>query len=88
MPRPVVPILPVPSSLPSRACSRARSSSPWSGRISGAFSAIRSVSADDRDPLAAQLSISRSSAQGSTTTPLPMTESLPRTTPEGSSESL
>ena len=33
-------------------------------------------------------SISDSSAQGSTTTPLPMTDGLPCTTPEGSSESL
>ena len=41
MPRPVVPILPMPWLLPSRACSRARSSSPWSGRIRGAFSAMR-----------------------------------------------
>src|SRR3954447_16210603 len=88
MPRPVVPILPVPSSLPSRACSRARSSSPWSGRIGGAFSAIRSVSTEIATPWPRRVSISRRSAQGSTTTPLPMIESLPRTTPEGSSESL
>ena len=48
------------------------------------------IVAGDRDTLAADGSRSRSiSAQGSTTTPLPMMASLPgRTMPEGSSDSL
>jgi hypothetical protein len=39
-------------------------------------------------PCASIFSISLTSAHGSTTTPLPMIESLPCTTPEGSSASL
>ena len=39
-------------------------------------------------PWPRRVSISFSSAQGSTTTPLPMTDSLPRTRPEGSRLSL
>ena len=84
MPRPVVPILAAPA-----ASSRMRSRSWWSGRISGAFSAIIRFAGLIATPWAASLSISASSAQGSTTTPLPMTLSLPgRTMPEGSSDSL
>src|SRR5579885_1896790 len=79
MPRPVVPI----ASLP-RACSRSRSSAPCSGRIRAAFSASRRLSGVTVMPSLPRASISASSAQGSTTTPLPMIESLPgRTTPEG-----
>ena len=42
MPRPVVPIARAP-----RAPSRARSCAGWTGRISGVFSAIRSVSGQE-----------------------------------------
>ncbi len=42
----------------------------------------------DRDALAGQPSDLGRSAQGSSTTPLPITESVPRTMPEGSKESL
>jgi hypothetical protein len=83
MPRPVVPILAEPAW-----ASRARSSSPWTGRIRGVFSATMRVSGVTATPCPASLSISARSAQGSSTTPLPMTDSLPRTTPEGRSESL
>ena len=83
MPRPVVPILRSP-----RAASRARSIAECSGRISVTFSAIRSVSGVTARPCAFTFSISASSASGSTTTPLPMMPSLPRTRPEGSSDSL
>src|SRR5882724_4385021 len=84
MPRPVVPIRPAP-----RASSRSRSSWPCSGRISGAFSATIRLSGEMATPWPRTVSISRNSAQGSTTTPLPMMPSLPgRTTPEGSRLSL
>ncbi len=84
MPRPVV-----PSRVPEFDVSRKRSSSRWTGRISAAFSATTRVSGVTATPLARICSISSISAQGSTTTPLPMTDSLPgRTTPEGSSDSL
>ena len=46
------------------------------------------TSGRDRDALAAILSTSAMSAQGSSTTPLPMTDSVPRTMPEGRSDSL
>jgi hypothetical protein len=53
------------------------------------FSAIISVSGVISTPCARSVSISASSAQGSSTTPLPITDSLPgRTMPEGSSEEL
>ena len=53
------------------------------------FSAIVSVSGLTAMPFPAIVSISASSAQGSITTPLPITESLPpRTTPDGSRLSL
>src|SRR5579883_106633 len=79
MPRPVVPIFWGP-----RASSRARSIAACDGRISAAFSASFSEAGVTCTPFAPIASISRSSAQGSTTTPLPITESLPgRTTPEG-----
>ena len=85
MPRPVVPIL-VPLLA---AASRARSSSPWMGRISGVFSAIISRSGVISTPWPRTVSISAIRCHGSSTTPLPMTESLPpRTTPEGSACSL
>ena len=71
------------------AASRRRSSVPWSGRMSGAFSAISRLSGVTLTPCPRSASISFSSAQGSTTTPLPMIESLPgRTMPEGSRLSL
>ena len=82
MPRRVVPMgLPLASS-------RSTSSSPCSGRMRVAFSAMRSVSGVTATPWPAMVSISRNKAQGSTTTPLPISESLPRTTPEGSRLSL
>src|SRR5215218_3216824 len=84
MPRPVVPIRRAP-----RRSSRARSSAPCDGRISAALSARRSVSGEIASPLPRIVSISASNAQGSTTTPLPMIDSLPgRTTPDGSRLSL
>ena len=59
------------------------------GRISGTFSATSRLSGVTATPIWPIRSISATSAQGSSTTPLPMTLSLPgRTTPEGSSESL
>src|SRR4051794_1047232 len=79
MPRRVVPICRAP-----RRSSRARSSAPCDGRISAALSARRKVSGEIASPLPRIVSISASSAQGSTTTPLPMIDSLPgRTTPDG-----
>ena len=84
MPRPVVPILCSP-----RISSRSRSSAPWSGRISAAFSATTRLSGVISTPCSRTIAISFNSAQGSTTTPLPMIDSLPgRTTPEGSRLSL
>ena len=83
MPRPVVPILRSP-----RAASRARSSAGCIGRISVAFSAMRSDAGVTSMPCARTFSISASSASGSTTTPLPMMPILPRTRPDGSSDSL
>jgi hypothetical protein len=69
--------------------SRARSSSPWIGRIRGVFSAIISFSVVIFTPISAMRAISSSSAQGSSTTPLPMTLSLPsRRIPDGNSDSL
>ena len=54
-----------------------------------AFSAMRRLSRVTVTPCAFSRSISAISARGSTTTPLPITESLfGRTTPEGSSDSL
>src|SRR4051794_23809275 len=83
MPRPVVPILRSPF-----ASSRARSSWPWLGRMSAALAATLSVAGVTSTPLSRIFAISASSAHGSTTTPLPMIESLSgRTPPEGSSES-
>src|SRR6266581_3017326 len=80
MPRPVVPIFWGP-----RASSRARSIAACEGRMSAAFSASFSDAGVTWTPFSRIASISRRSAQGSTTTPLPITESLPgRTTPEGS----
>jgi hypothetical protein len=50
---------------------------------------MRRVSTEIATPMPRSVSISCISAQGSTTTPLPMIESFPgRTTPEGRSESL
>ena len=84
MPRPVVPIAPLPE-----ARSRITSSSWCSGRIKVTFSAMRKLSGETATPCPRSRSISSSSAFGSSTTPLPMTDSLPcRTTPEGSSDSL
>ena len=83
MPRPVVPIAPLPD-----AFSRATSSSWCSGRISVTFSAMRRLSGVTVTPCSFSRPISATSAFGSSTTPLPITESLLRTTPEGSSDSL
>src|SRR6516162_9176311 len=84
MPRPVVPIFWSP-----RRPSRARSSAPCDGRISAALSANRKFCGEMSSPFSRIVSISATSAQGSTTTPLPMIDSLPRrTTPDGSRLSL
>ena len=57
--------------------------------MSVAFSAMRRLSRLMLTPSASILAISSASAQGSITTPLPITDSLPlRTTPDGSSDSL
>ena len=69
--------------------SRSVSSSPWSGRISGALSAMSRLAGVIDRPCSVMRPISAMSAQGSTTTPLPITESLlGRAMPEGSSENL
>ena len=84
MPRPVVPMAPFPE-----ARSRMTSSSWCSGRIKVTFSAIRNESGETATPCPWRRAISSSSAFGSSTTPLPMTDNLPcRTTPEGSSDNL
>ena len=84
MPRPVVPMRALPL-----AASRAWSSSGCKGRIRQAFSAMQKVSGVTSTPIGRIASISSSRAQGSTTTPLPIIDSLPgRTTPEGSRLSL
>ena len=83
MPRPVVPIR-----VAAFDCSRALSSSRCSERISVVFSAMRRFSGVTVTPCAASRSISSIKAWGSSTTPLPITDSLPRTTPDGSSDSL
>jgi hypothetical protein len=84
MPRPVVPIL-----LSLSRSSRARSSAPCDGRINAALSASFKFCGLTSTPLARIASISCISAHGSTTTPLPMIDSLPgRTTPDGSKLSL
>ena len=54
-----------------------------------AFPAIRKFSRLTVTPCEESLSISAPSAQGSITTPLPMTDNLPgRTMPDGSSDNL
>jgi hypothetical protein len=84
MPRPVVPIFATVV-----CASRPRSSSPWIGRIRLAFSASIRFSGVISTPCPRSFSISATRCQGSTTTPLPITDSLPpRTIPEGSSDSL
>ena len=84
MPRLVVPIL-----TPALAFSRAASNSWCNGKISVAFSAIFKFSGETVTPCPRNVSISEKSAQGSTNTPLPMTDSLPsRTMPDGKSDSL
>src|SRR5712671_1253602 len=84
MPRPVVPIR-----LSLSRSSRARSSAPCEGRIRAALSASLRFRGEMSSPFSRIVSISARSAQGSTTTPLPMIDSLPgRTTPEGSRLSL
>ena len=84
MPRLVVPIL-----TPAFELSRCASSSWCSGRINATFSATRRLSGEIATPCPFSRPISSSSALGSSTTPLPMTDSLPgRTTPDGSSDSL
>ena len=84
MPRLVVPIWAAP-----RAPSRAASISLCQGRISEALSASTRLCGETSTPCARMPSISVRRCQGSTTTPLPMTDSLPpRTRPEGSSASL
>ena len=77
------------SCLSPRRSSRARSSAPCDGRISAALSASFRFCGLTSTPFARIASISSSSAHGSTTTPLPMIDSLPgRTTPDGSRLSL
>ena len=83
MPRRVVPILPAPE-----ASSRSASRSRWIGRISGQVSAIISTSGVMTTPCADNFSISALSAHGSSTTPLPITDGVPRTIPDGSSDNL
>ena len=84
MPRLVVPMRVVELS-----ASRTASSSRCSGRIKGAFSAMRRLSGVTATPCFLSWAISSINACGSTTTPLPMMESLPpRTTPDGSSDNL
>jgi hypothetical protein len=69
--------------------SRTASSSWCSGKISVAFSAMRKLCGVTSIPCPLRRSISSSSARGSITTPLPITESFPgRTTPDGSRDSL
>ena len=83
MPRPVVPILPLPA-----AASRITSSSVWIGRISGQLSATTRFSGVIDTPCPSSRSISALSAHGSSTTPLPIIDSVPVTMPEGSRLSL
>jgi hypothetical protein len=84
MPRLVVPIFSAEFEV-----SRKWSSSRCSGRIRVALSAMRRFSGLIATPCVRSRAISSTRCQGSTTTPLPITESLPgRTMPEGSSESL
>src|SRR3990170_1545800 len=83
MPRRVVPILPAPD-----ASSRSASRSRWIGRISGQVSAIISTSGVTLTPWPATRSTSAFSAHGSSTTPLPITDGVPRTIPDGRSDSL
>ena len=85
MPRPVVPIL-APGAL--AAASRATSSAGWIGRIRQALSAMVRMSGLMATPWASIFSISPTRCQGSTTTPLPMIDGLPCTTPLGSRASL
>ena len=81
MPRPVVPIL--CAAWASRAMSSVAVQRQDQGGVVGQHQQV------GRDhALGATRSISASRAQGSTTTPLPITDSLPCTTPEGSSDSL
>ena len=83
MPRRVVPILPAPL-----ASSRSASRSRWIGRISGQVSAIIRTSGVTVTPCSRDALDLGFSAQGSRTTPLPMTDGVPRTMPDGSSDSL
>ena len=84
MPRRVVPMRVI-----SFEDSRNASSSRCSGRISVVFSAIRRLSGVTVTFCALSRSISSRSACRSSTTPLPMIDSLPgRNTPDGSNESL
>ncbi len=84
MPRRVVPMRNA-----ALADSRMASSSRCSGRMSVAFSAMRRLSGVTVMPCFLSWAISSNSACGSSTTPLPMTDSFPgRTTPEGNSDSL
>ena len=84
MPRRVVPMRSA-----ALADSRMASSSRCSGRISVVFSAMRRLSGVTLMPCFLSLAISSKSACGSSTTPLPMTDSFPgRTTPEGKQRKL
>ncbi len=81
MPRPVVPIL--PPEVPDAAASRAWSSATWHGRTSGHAGEI-----DRRErsstPAPSSSRISAISAEGESTTPLPISTATPgRSTPEG-----
>ena len=85
MPRPVVPILPSPAAALAQLVELAVQRQDQRGVLGDA-----QVAGVDLDALRfAARPISSPSAQGSTTTPLPMTDSLPgRTTPEGSRDEL
>ena len=58
------------------------------GRIRGQVSAIISTSGVTATPISRIRSTSALNAHGSSTTPLPITDGVPRTIPEGRSESL
>jgi hypothetical protein len=79
MPRPVVPIFFSPF-----AASRATSSAPWYGRISGQASDTHRRATTPCTPADPSSSISWMSASGESTTPLPMKQStFPRRMPDG-----
>ena len=70
------------------ASSRSASRSRWIGRISGQVSAIISTSGVTSTPCSRMRSTSAFSAHGSSTTPLPITDGVPRTMPDGQQREL